>query len=165
MKCICKNCKFVITPYINNKQHTYNNNVRKYKSGIILHNPTTNHILIVQSRGNMWGFPKGSMEHGETFKECAIREFREETGIIIDVELLSSSIDYRLNHFVNYYYIKTQEDYADIQVSQHEKNDANSICWVKLDCLRELLVNDKIKLNYQARCCLYHYFKISRNNI
>lgn len=40
-------------------------------------------ILLVQSRwtAGVWLFPKGSVERGETGKEAAIRETREEAGV------------------------------------------------------------------------------------
>ena len=167
LECICKNCKFVITDYTNTSHHTHShtNTIRKYKSGILLHNISSNHILIVQSRGNMWGFPKGSLEEGENFNDCAIRELREETGINLESDVLDTSVPYRLNHYVKYYYITTEEDYSDIGIHDDINNDANGICWIKLSCLKDLLVNDKIIFNYHARNCLYHYFKISKNNI
>jgi 8-oxo-dGTP pyrophosphatase MutT (NUDIX family) len=38
-------------------------------------------LLIKRSDDGAWAFPAGSMELGETLRECAIREVREETGL------------------------------------------------------------------------------------
>ncbi len=38
-------------------------------------------LLIHSKRNKMWGFPKGHLEHGETEKEAARREIKEETGL------------------------------------------------------------------------------------
>jgi ADP-ribose pyrophosphatase YjhB (NUDIX family) len=39
-------------------------------------------LLIKRSDNGAWAFPAGSIELGETMRECAIREVREETGLI-----------------------------------------------------------------------------------
>ena len=38
------------------------------------------YLLILDRNGN-YGFPKGHVEAGETFKETALREIKEETGV------------------------------------------------------------------------------------
>ena len=45
----------------------------------------TRYLLIANPSG-IWGFPKGHMEAGETERETALREIREETGL--DVQFL-----------------------------------------------------------------------------
>lgn len=55
----------------------------------ILQDPATNQVLLLQkpSRG-WWVAPGGKMESSETITESVIREYREETGIVIhDPEL------------------------------------------------------------------------------
>ena len=42
-------------------------------------------LIIKNNRSLHWGFPKGHVEFGETDKETAIREVREETGIDIEI--------------------------------------------------------------------------------
>ncbi len=40
--------------------------------------------LLVQERAGHYSFPKGHMENGETERETAAREIREETGLTVD---------------------------------------------------------------------------------
>lgn len=162
IKCLCGGCNFLVKQYNSPNTHL-DNSIRKYKSGVILHNTNSNKVLIVQSRGHMWGFPKGSFELGENFKTCAIRELREETGVIIGIDKLVN--EYRLSNFVMYYYVKVDFELDDIKLQEDEYNDANGICWVKLECLEDLMINGKLNLNYHARNCLYHFFKITKNKL
>lgn len=43
-------------------------------------------LLVKNNNGRYWSFPKGHIEAGETEKETAIREIKEETGL--DVEII-----------------------------------------------------------------------------
>ncbi|MEK7867792.1 MAG: NUDIX domain-containing protein [Candidatus Omnitrophota bacterium] len=38
-------------------------------------------LIIHSNRNKIWGFPKGHLEQGETAKEAAIREIKEEVGL------------------------------------------------------------------------------------
>lgn len=50
------------------------------------HNNVREVLLIKQfHHKDAWGIPKGHLVEGETFEQCAIREVREETGIVIEL--------------------------------------------------------------------------------
>ena len=42
-----------------------NNNLPKYprKAGVLVYDPETNKVLLIESRGMYWGIPKGSLEN------------------------------------------------------------------------------------------------------
>lgn len=43
-------------------------------------------LLIRQfAHGHKWGIPKGHVDKGETVEACAVREIREETGIVAEL--------------------------------------------------------------------------------
>lgn len=46
-----------------------------------------NKVLLLKKRGNIWVLPKGHIEKGESLRQAAIREVKEETGI--DVVIIS----------------------------------------------------------------------------
>jgi 8-oxo-dGTP diphosphatase len=43
---------------------------------------------------NYWGFPKGHLEEGETSKEAALREVKEETGVEAEITEKVDKIEY-----------------------------------------------------------------------
>jgi mutator protein MutT len=55
-------------------------------------------ILLVQRAKlpgiGKWGFPGGHLEMGETVRECAVRELREETGIAADAVSVLTAFDF-----------------------------------------------------------------------
>ena len=69
---------------------TYDKNNKKV--GVFVYNSARGSILLVQSRGKLWGFPKGTLEKDECVKDCAIRELKEEAGIILTQDELKKYI-------------------------------------------------------------------------
>ena len=45
------------------------------------HMDETVHVLLIRDPYAKWGLPKGHVENGETSREAALREVREETGL------------------------------------------------------------------------------------
>jgi ADP-ribose pyrophosphatase YjhB (NUDIX family) len=45
-------------------------------------------LLVEHRKGDRgyWLLPGGGLEHGETFFDCAVREVREETGLVVEPE-------------------------------------------------------------------------------
>ncbi|MEA3247063.1 MAG: NUDIX hydrolase [Gemmatimonadota bacterium] len=53
-------------------------------------------VLVIRDSHGNWGFPKGHVERGEDAREAALREVREETGVIAgDVVAPVQSISWR----------------------------------------------------------------------
>jgi 8-oxo-dGTP diphosphatase len=51
-------------------------------------------LLIYRTRQSDWTFPKGKLEAGETFEKCALREVREETGLVCMLHEELPSVSY-----------------------------------------------------------------------
>ena len=157
LNCYKNCCQLQIYPYLENNNYSDSNKFNKKKAGVILHNIYEDKVLIVQSRGNLWGFPKGTFEKNDVeFKDCAIRECFEETGILLDKKLFSRY--FMVNHLVCYYYIQFNKN-CNINIQKNNYNDANGIGWINIDCLTELINNNKdFNINYHAKKCLYKFF-------
>ncbi len=57
---------------------------KEFSAGAIIYKKVkeqTLFLLIYSGRNKVWGFPKGHIEFGETEKDAALREIKEETGI------------------------------------------------------------------------------------
>ena len=154
---ICKKgcCTLFVSNYTPKE---YNDDYKKYnkkKAGIILYDNNINSILIVQSRGKYWGFPKGTKNDEESIKECAIRETMEETGIIVDPNHLK--VEKIINNKATYYFLNFKKCNV-IPQTHISDNDANSIGWINIKCLQNMLNNDVIRFNQQCKRAFNKYF-------
>ena len=52
-------------------------------------------LLVHRSRYNDWSFPKGKLDPGETFEEAALREVKEETGLVCRLLAELAPVRYR----------------------------------------------------------------------
>lgn len=151
-------CIYKVMPY-NSSCPSYSNQKNKEmkikKAGSFIYDKLSSKILLVQSRGHMWGSPKGTMKEMETPLECAIREVKEETGIDIDEKSLSDNII--INSKVQYYFLKMKE--SDVYIQNHiDDNDANGIGWFKVDCLEKLVNDGVININQHCRILIKKIF-------
>jgi ADP-ribose pyrophosphatase YjhB (NUDIX family) len=148
----CKECCIIkIKPYIEKKS-----SIKKFnrKAGVLIKDPIKNKILLVQSRGNLWGPPKGSVKYEETEIACAIREVYEETGLIIFDKNFQMSTT--INNKATYFYM--EHDVCDVTIEDRiEDNDANGITWIDPDCLEDCIINGNITLNQHCRIILQRF--------
>lgn len=63
--------------------------------GVIVRRADGDEVLLIKDSYGNWGFPKGHLEPGESGREAALRECREETGITrLEVRGLVASTDW-----------------------------------------------------------------------
>lgn len=158
--CTNKCCTYKVTPYnkkLLNGYYSYKQvDVKIKKAGIFIYDNESKKILLVQSRGQMWGCPKGSIKEMEAPLECAIREVKEETGIDIDEKSLNDFVI--INSKVQYYFLEMKEDNT-INVQNHIiDNDANGIGWFNIDCLYNLVREGLININQHCRLLIKKKF-------
>jgi 8-oxo-dGTP pyrophosphatase MutT (NUDIX family) len=147
----CKNlcCSIKIKSY-NPKSRYFNRNYRK--AGVFIYDPKEDRVLLVQSRGHLWGPPKGTLNVGEQEKQCAIREVKEETGLDISSEDFTKYV--KIKNRAIYYYMEM--DMCDIYIQDTIKdNDANGITWIKIDCLENAIKDGNMVLNHYAKIVFY----------
>ena len=85
---------------------------------------------------DLWEFPGGKSENGQSFPETAVKEFYEETGRLLspdelrleDVRITTDKLRNRLLFFV--YYACLGEDFQPTLSDEHQ-----DFCWTPLDRL------------------------------
>jgi ADP-ribose pyrophosphatase YjhB (NUDIX family) len=146
MKCNKKCCIIKTSKYVFDKNIKYLNHGKK--AGVFIYDPNKHKVLIIQSKGNLWGMPKGSKKYKESDVDCAIREVKEETGLdLIESDFIKSIV---IKNSSTYFY--TEKDECDVQIQNNiYKNDANSIGWINIDCLEEMISENKIILTHHSK--------------
>lgn len=102
------------------------------KVGIIL---VRNHkeVWMIQSYGNCFGFPKGEKEDNETEAECAVREFREETGWNLNVDLKKSKyLTHKIENILYMFYVVHVGREFDITTLPEDDVEITTFGWCKL---------------------------------
>ncbi len=103
-------------------------------------------VLVEKSLHGFYGFPKGHIEEGETYEECAVRETFEETGIKVFIDpkysfkvtyLLQEKYPKQVIYFIAFL---NGSDQIEIQESEVE-----SACWVDVSKVREMLSFENLK--------------------
>ena len=141
-------CKLKAKHYIHEKDLHYKIRKKRLKAGVFIHDPVNKKILLIQSRGNLWGPPKGTLEFGETEIEGSKREVLEETGLKISERNFTNKTV--IQNRASYFYMETSE--CDVDIQEHVKgNDANGIGWIKPECLKTCIINGNISITHHCR--------------
>jgi len=111
-----------------------------------MYNPTTQKILIVQSRGEKWGPPKGKFEEVDdnSHMNCALREVLEETGIALNESSLQEWV--KIDR-TTYFYTEIESEF----VLDRIDDGISGITWIYPQCLLDLYTEKKVDLNYHCK--------------
>jgi 8-oxo-dGTP pyrophosphatase MutT (NUDIX family) len=146
--CPKKCCIIKIDHNINYEKYSPNRRGHNRKAGIFIYDSETDRVLLVQSKRNLWGMPKGTLDidRYEHPYECAIRETKEETGL--DVSPTEFIRVTKIKNRATYYFVIRKQEEVFIQKHEDvEKNDVCGIGWIKIDCLEDCLKSGQIILN------------------
>lgn len=157
-KCNRECCEYMVTPYVYEDRAYERPKTKIKKAGGFIFDRPRQKILLVQSRGQLWGPPKGTMQENETPNECAIREIKEETGFeVSENDFQGYSV---IKSKAIYYHIEaSSEDLKVIPQSHIENNDANGIGWFHVDCLNDLIESKTISINQHCRLLIKRIFE------
>jgi len=109
------------------------------KCGIICYDTDAKKYLLVHGvKSHKWGFPKGHMEKGETEEETALREFREETGIVI-TDPLKKKIRFRNNV---YFLVTMRTMDLPTEIAIQDKNEIEMAKWFSEDDMLRLKIEN-----------------------
>jgi len=144
--CLRGCCELEILPYIPGERIRWSTVPKRYKAGVYTMEATTGKVLVVQSRGKLWGPPKGSLDPEETPQQAAVRELCEETGVTIPLNSLETCETIRLKTRTVYYRLSLPEP-VPVTVQDIPGNDANGVGWIKPDCIAELADTGRIQLS------------------
>lgn len=141
------NCRF--SEFLNIIKRSNHSNYKPSKfiigAGGILIDIISNKLLLVKGP-TKWSLPKGHLEIGETYNQCAMREIKEETNIDIMINRYDTYV--RINNYI--YYVKYVCDSYLLDIHPNDINEISDIGWFSLDDIK--------KMN-----CNYHLNKIINN--
>ena len=102
-------------------------------------------VLVVKQTSGFYGFPKGHVEIGETEKETAIRETKEETGL--DIKIISDKrytqsyiVKENVHKDVVFFIAKLENNNEKRQVEEIEE-----ILWIDINEVEKILTYDSLK--------------------
>ena len=96
----------------------------------------------------LWSFPGGVVRLGETLAEALIREFREETGLIVRPGPLVSALDrivYDDAGQIRYHYILLDYLCKRIEGNLAAGSDAGEAKWIGIDDIEGMRVTEGLK--------------------
>lgn len=122
------------------------------KAGVIMVSPDTKKVLVVVNRNTMgplnlkFGLPKGHIEGKEPVTHCAMRELKEETGLVSRVCKADKRI---VVSETTYFLVKAHQCLNPVPQDATEIGESRWVDWdavMSTDCNRGLrLIRDKIK--------------------
>jgi 8-oxo-dGTP pyrophosphatase MutT (NUDIX family) len=121
-------------------------NARATSAGGVIHRSVDGQIQIVlghRREPRLWALPKGTPHAGETLEETALRETREETGLVVAIEAPIRSVSYvfvrgrtRFHKTVHFFLMHAVGG----DVSRHDR-EFDEVRWVDLHEALELMTH------------------------
>ena len=119
-----------------------------YRAGIIIFNPNGDAVLMIRdSRNRMWSFPKGGWERCDSSQlKTAVREVREETGFLYDIDY-SVDLGGEILDILGYVFFQGVASRTELYMTENLQEYVARIEWVPLERLSTLRMN---RVSYSA---------------
>ena len=115
--------------------------------GVVLRN---NNLLFIKKKMN-WEFPKGKLDAGETFSQCAIRETSEETGLkenYLEIIKFIGTTNYikeydgiSYNKFIHWYQMSYSANNYDLLIPD-TKEEISDCRWISIKDINKISIRD-----------------------
>jgi 8-oxo-dGTP pyrophosphatase MutT (NUDIX family) len=113
------------------------------RAGVIL--CYNNKVLLVLGKiSNKWSFPKGELMEHESFIEGAMRELYEETGIVMDTEILENA-EKIVTEYTTYFKVNIEDMGFLPNPKIIDKKEIKKCRFINILNLNNLKVNHDIK--------------------
>jgi 8-oxo-dGTP pyrophosphatase MutT (NUDIX family) len=113
-------------------------NGKKKTAGVIV--IRNDNILLVQSYGDKYGFPKGSLDANESYLHAAERELFEETGMRIDLSNKRKIMDESKNKIVVFFVVDDGPEIVPENLPKHT-HEITSIGYVPMKYMNNMSLN------------------------
>jgi 8-oxo-dGTP pyrophosphatase MutT (NUDIX family) len=102
-------------------------------AGVVLRNEKKEYLLVLGREHRKWSFPKGHIEDGESWQECAQRETFEETGLTVsipeDVRQDTKRVRKCFTQKSVYFLLKTDCIQGDLELAPRDVEEIIEINW------------------------------------
>lgn len=130
-------------------------------AGVIVFNCSLNKTILVETKRGNLGFPKGKQNKNENYKETALRELQEETGIQdTQIKLLPGTFDgLSLGGNPSIRYFVGILDCKNTPLCTFDPTELKSVNWYDLKGVNELIMlrQDRKKLLNQVHKYVHEY--------
>lgn len=104
-------------------------------SGIVLKDDKNRYLLVFGKKAGKWSFPKGHIEDGETWKECAKRETMEESGICVTIP---ENVQQCFTRKSVYYLLRQDCVEGSTDPCPQDKSEIGNAAWMDKETLIEM---------------------------
>jgi 8-oxo-dGTP diphosphatase len=127
----------------------------------LIYNEETEQVLMVHNKDvNSWSMPGGAVEDDETLEQAAIREVKEETGLLVeinDVVAINECFFKRNNEHA--LFVTFRAKIIGGKISIENPNEISTITWVDIPSADKLMPYHKYGVSKLIRNSSTYYFQ------